>query len=227
MQLPVHALHVDVTRSGKEVNDLISKVKPTTILSLGVIDGRNIWGNDYQKSLETIKHAASHLGEDRVWIAPSSSLLFVPFSLRFEQKLNPEIKSWLAYAEEKLVELAELRLAYEGKSDFVTRNQELLKARAVSPLIHRQQIKSRCEKISESDLKRQNPYPQRTGCSAKLSVFPICPPPPSDLSLKRKKCGPPVRNSAKVKSARLTMTPFWKRKRPVSFTGRTKSALMS
>jgi 5-methyltetrahydropteroyltriglutamate--homocysteine methyltransferase len=161
-QLPVNGLHVDVTKSGREIGDLISQLGPQKILSLGLVHGRNIWRNDYKRSLETIRQAVSLLGEERVWIAPSCSLLHVPFSLRFEQKLNPEIKSWLAFAEEKLIELSELRQAYEGKDHLVTRNRQLLMARASSALIHRPEIKARCEKISESDLKRQSPYPQRS-----------------------------------------------------------------
>jgi 5-methyltetrahydropteroyltriglutamate--homocysteine methyltransferase len=161
-QLPVHALHVDVTKSGKEIGELISLLGEEKILSLGLVHGRNIWRNDYQRSLETIRKAVALLGEERVWLAPSCSLLHVPFSLRFEQKLNPGIKSWLSFAEEKLVELSELRQAYEGKSHLVAKNQELLGARAASTLIHQPQIKVRCEKIGESDLKRQNPYPKRS-----------------------------------------------------------------
>jgi 5-methyltetrahydropteroyltriglutamate--homocysteine methyltransferase len=158
VQLRVHALHVDVTRSGKEMGELVSLLGEKTILSLGLVHGRNIWRNDYQRSLEIIRKAVALLGEERVWLAPSCSLLHVPFSLRFEQQLNPEIKSWLSFAEEKLIELSELRQAYEGKSHFVAKNQELLAARAASSLIHRLQIKARCEKIVESDLKRQSPY---------------------------------------------------------------------
>ena len=161
-QLPVHALHVDVTRSGGELGDVISQLGPKKILSLGLVHGRNIWRNDYQRSLETIRQSVSLLGEERVWLAPSCSLLHVPFSLRFEQKLNPEIKSWLAFAEEKLTELSELRQAYEGKDHLVARNRELLETRASSALIHRPKVKSRCEKNSESDLKRQSPYPIRS-----------------------------------------------------------------
>jgi 5-methyltetrahydropteroyltriglutamate--homocysteine methyltransferase len=161
-QLPVHALHVDVTKSGKEIGELISQLDAKKILSLGLIHGRNIWRNDYGRSLETIRQSVSLLGEERVWIAPSCSLLHVPFSLRFEQKLNPEIKSWLSFAEEKLIELSELRQAYEGKDHLVAKNRQLLTARAASSLIHRSEIKARCEKISAFDLKRQNPYPTRS-----------------------------------------------------------------
>lgn len=174
-QLPVHALHIDVTKSGKEIGGLISLLGEKTILSLGLIHGRNIWRNDYQRSLETIRKAVALLGEERVWLAPSCSLLHVPFSLRFEQQLNPEIKSWLAFAEEKLIELSELRQAYEGKSHSLTKNQELLAARAASSLIHRPQIKARCEKIVESDLKRQSPYPKRSEIQREYLHLPDLP----------------------------------------------------
>jgi 5-methyltetrahydropteroyltriglutamate--homocysteine methyltransferase len=160
-QLPVPALHVDVTRSGKEIEQLIPQLGATKIVSLGVVDGRNIWRNDYGRSLESIRQAVAALGEERVWLAPSCSLLYVPFSLRFEQKLNPEIKSWMAYAEEKLVELAELRQAFEGKADLVATNRALLASRATSRLIHRPAVKARAEKVGESDLKRQHAYPMR------------------------------------------------------------------
>lgn len=161
-QLPVHALHVDVTKSGKEIGDLISQLDKKKVLSLGLVHGRNIWRNDYGRSLETIRQSVSLLGEERVWIAPSCSLLHVPFSLRFEQKLNPEIKSWLSFAEEKLIELSELRQAYEGKSHLVTKNREILDARTASALIHRPEVKARCERIKEADLKRQSAFSQRS-----------------------------------------------------------------
>ena len=97
-QLSVQAVHIDVTRAREEVSELITQLGAEKILSLGVVDGRNIWRNDYAKSLETIRLAVSRLGGGRVWIAPSCSLLHTPFSLRHEKKLNPEIKSWLAFA---------------------------------------------------------------------------------------------------------------------------------
>jgi 5-methyltetrahydropteroyltriglutamate--homocysteine methyltransferase len=160
-QLPVQGLHVDVTKSSAEVRNLIAALGPEKILSLGLIHGRNIWRNDYQRSLETIRQAVALITEERVWIAPSCSLLHVPFGLRFEQKLDSEIKSWMAFAEEKLVELSELRQAYEGKSHLVARNRELLEARTQSSLINRPAVKARAEKVGEADLKRVSPYPVR------------------------------------------------------------------
>jgi 5-methyltetrahydropteroyltriglutamate--homocysteine methyltransferase len=161
-QLPVHALHLDATVSEGEIRELLPVLGPSKILSLGVVSGRNIWRNDYQHSLEIVSYCVSFLGSERVWLAPTCSLLHVPFSLHFEQKLNPEIKSWLAFAEEKLIELAELRRAYEGETELVAKNRILLAGRATSGLIHRPQIKSRSEKISESDITRHSSYAQRS-----------------------------------------------------------------
>jgi 5-methyltetrahydropteroyltriglutamate--homocysteine methyltransferase len=160
-KLPVHALHVDATHSGEELGLVLEQLQPTQILSLGLVSGRNIWRNDYQQSLKLISQAVAKLGDERVWIAPSCSLLFVPFSLRFEQKLNPEIKSWLAFAEEKLTEISELRQAHEGNSDVVAQNRTLVEGRKASALIHKSAVKSRCAKISETDLKRRSPYSKR------------------------------------------------------------------
>ncbi len=75
--------------------------------------------------------------------------------------MDPEIKSWLAFAEEKLVELAELRAAYEGQSDLVSRNRELHEARMHSARIHSEQVKKRTEGIAEKDLRRKSAYAVR------------------------------------------------------------------
>jgi 5-methyltetrahydropteroyltriglutamate--homocysteine methyltransferase len=140
-QLPVHGLHIDAGRSEKELEELMSRLDSTKILSLGLVHGRDIWRNDYERSLSILRQAVSQRGEEAVWIAPSCSLLHVPFSLKFERKLDPEIKSWLAFAEEKLVELSELRQAYEGQSDVIAKNRELHQERLRSGRIHSQGLK--------------------------------------------------------------------------------------
>src|SRR3984957_2294983 len=157
-QLPVHGLHIDAARSERELEEFMVGLSPDKILSLGLVHGRDIWLNDYEHSLGLLRSAISQLGEERVWIAPSCSLLHVPYSLQFERNLNPEIKSWLAFAKEKLVELTELRQAYEGKSDLVAKNRELREARARSARIHLPKVKARCEAVVEEDLKRKNPF---------------------------------------------------------------------
>jgi 5-methyltetrahydropteroyltriglutamate--homocysteine methyltransferase len=160
-QLPVHGLHIDAGRSEKELEELISRLDSTKILSLGLVHGRDIWRNDYEHSLSILRQAVSLRGEETVWIAPSCSLLHVPFSLKFERKLDLEIKSWLAFAEEKLVELSELRQAYEGQSEIVTKNRELHLERLRSGRIHSHQVKSRSAVVVAGDLNRKTSYASR------------------------------------------------------------------
>jgi 5-methyltetrahydropteroyltriglutamate--homocysteine methyltransferase len=160
-QLPVHGLHIDAARSEKELEELMGRIDSKKILSLGLVHGRDIWRNDYERSLAIVRKAVSQRGEEAVWIAPSCSLLHVPFSLKFEQQLDPEIKSWLAFAEEKLMELSELRQAYEGRADIVARNRELQEGRRRSGRIHSPAVKNRNAAVVGGDLTRKSTYPSR------------------------------------------------------------------
>jgi 5-methyltetrahydropteroyltriglutamate--homocysteine methyltransferase len=156
--LPVQALHVDGYRSEHELDDLITQIGTQKIISLGLVHGRDIWRNNYERSLGILRRVVSAVGEERVWIAPTCSLLHVPYSLKYEVKLDPEIKSWLAFAEEKLVELSELRDAMEGNEEVVTRNRKLHQARSASARIHLPEVKSRSGAVAENDLKRNRTY---------------------------------------------------------------------
>jgi 5-methyltetrahydropteroyltriglutamate--homocysteine methyltransferase len=160
-ELPVHALHVDGARSEHELDDLIAHIGSQKIISLGLVHGRDIWRNNYERSLGILRKVVAAVGEERVWIAPTCSLLHVPYSLKYEVKLDPEIKSWLAFAEEKLIELSELRQAIEGNEEVVRRNRELHQARSCSARIHLPEVKNRSGSVAEKDLRRNHPYPVR------------------------------------------------------------------
>ncbi len=108
--LPVAGLHVDAINGRDDVLPLLSMLPPHKVLSLGVINGRNIWKTDLAAVLDWLEPLAERLG-DRLWIAPSCSLLHVPVDLASEQKLDAELKSWLAYALQKLEELRVLASA--------------------------------------------------------------------------------------------------------------------
>src|SRR5690606_19566748 len=151
LNLPVQALHIDLVRGENQLDELLNNVPANLTLSLGVVDGRNIWKNDYEASLRKIKQAVDKLGADRVWVAPSSSLLHVPFDLELEdneQSLPAEVKNWLAFAKQKLTEVADLAtLATGDASSAVTSRFEANKAaqqsRRTSALIHRDEVKTR------------------------------------------------------------------------------------
>ena len=114
LSLPVHTFHLDLVRCSLQLDDILESnlLAKTTSLSLGVIDGRNIWKNDFKKSLALIQKATDALGTDRVFIAPSCSLIHSPCDLDLEtndETLTPEIKQWLAFAKQKVDEVVVLR----------------------------------------------------------------------------------------------------------------------
>lgn len=112
LSLPVDTLHVDLVRKPEQLENILAAIPENLKLSLGVVDGRNIWKNDFESSLQLIGKAKEQLGEERILIAPSSSLLHVPYDLDLETKeesLPAEIKQWMAYAKQKIKEVALLR----------------------------------------------------------------------------------------------------------------------
>ncbi len=117
-RLPVDGLHVDAVRGGAELDRVLDQLPGYKVLSVGLIDGRNIWRNDLARSLNILQPLRQRLGE-RLWLAPSCSLLHCPVSLRAETKLPADLRSWLAFAEQKLDELQILRRALDDGREAV------------------------------------------------------------------------------------------------------------
>lgn len=169
--LPVQALHVDLVRGENQLDELLPNVPADLILSVGVVDGRNIWKNDYEASLQKIKQAVDALGADRVWVAPSSSLLHVPFDLDLEdneQSLPAEVKNWLAFAKQKLAEVKDLAILASGDVDEATAahfeaNKAAQQSRRTSSLIHREDVKTRVRNITDADAQRTSSFAVRKG----------------------------------------------------------------
>jgi 5-methyltetrahydropteroyltriglutamate--homocysteine methyltransferase len=174
-ELPVHGLHVDLTHSGEEIDEFISRLASAKIVSLGVVDGRNIWRTNYARAIEKLTRAVSTLGEDRIWLAPSCSLMHVPHSVAHEPGLDPDLRSWLAFANEKLTELAELRSILAGDSAPLVQNQRVQAARASSERIHSSAVKNRVATIGKSDLQRNSPYSTRMQLQRKQLRLPELP----------------------------------------------------
>lgn len=169
VNLPVHALHLDLVRGENQLDTVLAKVPASLTLSLGVVEGRNIWKNDYEKSLTQIKKAVDALGADRVWVAPSSSLLHVPFDLDNEdneESLPAEVKNWLAFAKQKLAEVKDLAVLAEGEVDAKTAerfeaNKAAAESRRTSPLIHKPAVKERTANITDDDATRTSVFADR------------------------------------------------------------------
>ena len=175
VKLPVTALHIDLVRGAKQIDTVLTAIPAKLILSLGVVDGRNIWKNDYIRSLAHIKKAIAVIGKERVMIAPSCSLLHTPFDLDLETTINPEIKNWMAFARQKLNEVKELGEIIEGNNDLLKSNIEAISKRNLSKLIHKQEIKHRVASITDADAKRGNEFAARQKIQQenfKLPLFP-------------------------------------------------------
>lgn len=169
VNLPVHALHLDLVRGEHQLDTVLSKVPASLTLSLGVVEGRNIWKNDYENSLVKIVQAIAALGAERVWVAPSSSLLHVPFDLdneTNEESLPAEVKNWLAFAKQKLVEVKDLAVLADGEVDEKTAerfvaNKAAAESRRTSPLIHKPEVKERTANITDDDATRTSLFSAR------------------------------------------------------------------
>ncbi|KAA6439968.1 5-methyltetrahydropteroyltriglutamate--homocysteine S-methyltransferase [Dyadobacter flavalbus] len=182
--LPADALHLDVTRGSESLSAILENedfVNSSKMLSLGVVDGRNIWKNDYSKSLAYINVAKEVLGENRLMIAPSSSLLHSPYDLDLEKNeeiLTPEIKDWMAFARQKLHEVATLaRLSgsdFQNDEDFKT-NQASVENRKNSALIHKPEVKSRVRNVTVGDFERQSPFLIRQSVQQEKLKLPLFP----------------------------------------------------
>ncbi len=165
MQLPVETVHLDAVYAGNELDRILKMLPADKSLSLGVVNGRNIWKNNYETSLQQLQKAIHHLGADRVRVSSSCSLMFSPVSLAYENELDAELKNWLAYADEKLLEirdLARLAVLKNYQSDPVYQvNQAAHEARRKSPRIHIPAVKARSAAVTPEMTRRKSPFAQR------------------------------------------------------------------
>jgi len=181
--LPADVLHIDLVRCPEQLDEVLNTIPQTLSLSLGIVDGRNIWKNDFEKSLAFIQTAVSAIGSDRVFIAPSCSLLHTPFDLDLEtdeKTLSSEIKQWMAFAKQKVYEIVVLKKLASGNADYqalqqYAENKKAVDTRKTSPLIHHQEVKDRVEVTTEDDTRRNSPFNIRKAEQQKVLQLPLFP----------------------------------------------------
>lgn len=162
--LPIAGVHVDAVRAPAALQAVQAVLGQDQVLSAGVISGRDIWRTDLEKTLQTLEPLKAALGE-RLWIAPSCSLLHVPMDVQSETGLDAELKSWLSFAVQKLDELKLLQGLLDGTLDeagqqAVQAQQAALRARRESRRTHNPAVQAQMAKIDQ--LKRQRtPFFQR------------------------------------------------------------------
>ncbi len=159
-QLPVEALHLDLVRAPQQLEALLPRLPAERALSLGVVDGRNIWRADLDAALGLARRA----GERARWLAPSCSLLHVPTDLALERKLPGPLKQWMAYARQKIQELRLIAGALAGDAAAEREFAAAARARAArlaSPLLRNAQVRKRLAAVEPAMTRRASAYPQR------------------------------------------------------------------
>ncbi|NRS87188.1 5-methyltetrahydropteroyltriglutamate--homocysteine methyltransferase [Flavobacterium sp. 7E] len=185
LSLPVHTFHLDLVRCPLQLDDILESnlLAETTSLSLGVVDGRNIWKNDFKKSVALIQKAVDALGADRVLIAPSCSLIHSPCDLDLETNeatLTAEVKQWLAFAKQKINEVVVLRNLVSGEiTDY---DQALFEENTLAnenkkkaTIIHNAAVKQRVAAITTEDSQRNNPFSVRRQLQIDALQLPLFP----------------------------------------------------
>ncbi|WP_162419495.1 5-methyltetrahydropteroyltriglutamate--homocysteine S-methyltransferase [Cyclobacterium roseum] len=183
LNLPVCALHVDLSRCPEQLDEILNQLPDKISLSLGLVDGRNIWKNPFQRSLQIIQKVRARLDDNRILIAPSSSLLHVPLDLNEESQNSgrlAEIKPWLAFAQQKLEELGQIKKIALAPEE--TQHQRLLQEninaienRKTSRLIRNESLKEKVNAVISSEVRRNNPFSQRTTTQRKALNLPLFP----------------------------------------------------
>ena len=176
--LPVDGLHVDAVRGREELKLVLDWLPHYKILSVGVIDGRNIWKTDLNAALDWLEPIARKRG-DQLWVAPSCSLLHVPVDLDSEQALDAEIIGWLAFAKQKLQELGLLGVALNQGRQVVAKelaeNQAAINSRKASERVHNPDVKALLLTATAEKGQRQSDYPQRVAKQAAQLSLPAYP----------------------------------------------------
>ncbi|KAE8544639.1 5-methyltetrahydropteroyltriglutamate--homocysteine S-methyltransferase [Marinobacter nauticus] len=177
-ELPVAGLHIDAVSAPAEVSRVADWLPSHKILSLGVINGRNIWKSDLNNILDWLEPLNEKLGE-RLWLAPSCSLLHVPVDLAREQELDTEIRSWLAFAVQKLDELQTLAKALnEGRTTVrseLADNRIAIESRRNSSRVTNPEVQKAVAAVTPELGNRQSPYPQRIAKQRQILGLPAFP----------------------------------------------------
>ncbi|UPJ48882.1 5-methyltetrahydropteroyltriglutamate--homocysteine S-methyltransferase [Bradyrhizobium sp. 200] len=178
LALPVAGLHLDLARAPDQIDGL-ADFPDDRVLSLGIIDGRNIWRADLSRILDRLEPVIARLGKHRVQIAPSCSLLHVPIDLALETGLDPEIKSWLAFSVQKLEELTTLGTALAGGRGSVEAalgvSDEAAAVRKASPRIHDAKVAARIAGIDDAMRRRASVFTERAGVQHERFNLPAFP----------------------------------------------------
>ncbi|AGA78801.1 5-methyltetrahydropteroyltriglutamate--homocysteine S-methyltransferase [Echinicola vietnamensis] len=181
--LPICGLHVDLVRNPEQLEAVLEKVPANMSLSLGLVDGRNIWKNDYQASLELINKARAAKQDERLLIGPSCSLLHSPCDLEEESNehtLSAELKDWLAFARQKTTEITALKVIVEDAGSakskaLLEENQASIAKKRTSERIHKPAVRKAVEGLTPNHSQRKSAFASRKTIQAEKLYLPDFP----------------------------------------------------
>jgi 5-methyltetrahydropteroyltriglutamate--homocysteine methyltransferase len=178
LSLPVGGIHLDLVSAPSELPRALELLPEGRVLSLGVVSGRNVWRADLSSLLDWLEPLGRRLG-DRLWLAPSCSLLHVPVDLAFEKKLDPELSSWLAFAVQKVDEVLALGAALNHARDAVlaplSASDSAKKSRGSSARVRDPDVQAKVKNRSVAMGLRKSAYPVRASLQARALELPLFP----------------------------------------------------
>jgi 5-methyltetrahydropteroyltriglutamate--homocysteine methyltransferase len=178
LQLPVQALHIDLVRAPEQLTAVLEGLPKGMRLSLGIINGRNIWKNNYESSLQLVQQAVAAVGEERLLLATSCSLLHTPYDLELEtdeQVLTPQIKNWMAFARQKVQELVALKQILAGDKALLEANRKSLHEKSTAAIVHKAAVKARVKALTDADATRLHPFATRQQAQEAVLRLPLFP----------------------------------------------------
>uniref|UniRef100_A0A1D1YK21 5-methyltetrahydropteroyltriglutamate--homocysteine S-methyltransferase n=1 Tax=Anthurium amnicola TaxID=1678845 RepID=A0A1D1YK21_9ARAE len=162
---PINAIHIDLVRDPGQLESVLKRLPTTVSLSLGLINGRNIWKVNMDAALAEARKAIATLGSERVFIAPSCSLLHTPHSIQGEKKIDPEILDWLSFATEKIKEIVTISklLNDDAQSAQVEldANIKSTQSRKSSARIHSTIVQKKMKDLTPDMFKRKSSFSER------------------------------------------------------------------
>ncbi|CUM51082.1 5-methyltetrahydropteroyltriglutamate--homocysteine methyltransferase [Debaryomyces fabryi] len=175
--LPVSGFHFDFARVPEQLDDVVAALGDKQTLSVGIVDGRNIWKTDYSKASAFVAKAIEKVGKDRVVVSTSSSLLHTPVDLQNEKKLDATIKDWFSFATQKLDEVVVLAKYASGEdvSKELAANAQSIKSRKESSITTNPKVQERLATVNESLSTRKVPFAERLPSQQAKYNLPLFP----------------------------------------------------
>ena len=177
LSLPVDGLHVDLVRGPGQLGEVLDKLPPHLTLSLGVVDGRNVWKTELETGLRKVNAACQRTKPAQVMVASSCSLLHSPMDVEGEGALDPDLKQWMAFAVQKCAEIAALKQAAsgQGRSELFEENKVSLLARGAHRDVTDAAVRERVQAVTPDMYDRASPFAERSVVQRARLSLPLFP----------------------------------------------------